>query len=40
MKYIPPLVSNEGQWGFNDVKEGNLHTHEQVIQEAKQKCGF
>lgn len=37
---LPQEIQESIFEGLNDVKEGNLFTHEQVLQEAKQKYGF
>jgi predicted transcriptional regulator len=37
---LPQEIQESIFEGLNDLKEGNLYTHEQVISEAKQKYGF
>jgi hypothetical protein len=37
---LPQEVQDSIMAGLEDVQKGNLFTHEQVIEEAKQKYGF
>ncbi len=37
---LPLEVQDSILEGIHDIEEGNIFTHEQVIQEAKQKYGF
>ncbi|HZK92641.1 MAG TPA: hypothetical protein VFC67_00435 [Prolixibacteraceae bacterium] len=37
---LPPEVQDSILEGIHDIEKGNIFTHEQVIQEAKQKYGF
>ena len=37
---LPKEVQNSIVEGIQDIEEGNVFTHDQVIQEAKQKYGF
>ena len=37
---LPREVQDSIMDGLEDVEKGNLFTHEQVIEEAKQKYGF
>ncbi len=37
---LPKEVQESVLEGIKDVNNGNLYTHEQVMQEAKQKYGF
>ena len=37
---LPPEIQESIMEGLKDVEEGNTFTHEQVMQEAKQKYGF
>lgn len=37
---LPSEIQESIFEGLNDVKEGKVFTHEQVISEAKQKYGF
>jgi hypothetical protein len=37
---LPPEIQESIKEGLNDVKNGNVFSHEQVIKEAKQKYGF
>ena len=37
---LPPEIQESIMEGLKDVEEGNTYSHEQVVQEAKQKYGF
>lgn len=37
---LPQEIQESIFEGLNDVKEGKVFTHEQIISEAKQKYGF
>lgn len=37
---LPKEIQDSIAEGIEDVKSGKLYTHDQVIQEAKQKYGF
>ena len=37
---LPMEVQESIMEGLENVKNGNVYTHEQVVQEAKQKYGF
>jgi hypothetical protein len=37
---LPVEVQESIFEGIHDIEEGNIFTHEQVMQEAKQKYGF
>lgn len=37
---LPLEVQDSILEGIHDIEEGNIFTHDQVIQEAKQKYGF
>ena len=37
---LPIEVQESIMEGLENVKNGNVYTHEQVVQEAKQKYGF
>ncbi|MDP3915497.1 MAG: hypothetical protein Q8R96_17360 [Bacteroidota bacterium] len=37
---LPREVQDSILEGIKDIEEGNVFTHDQVIQEAKQKYGF
>jgi len=37
---LPPETQESVLDGLNDIQEGRVFTHEQVIQEAKEKYGF
>jgi hypothetical protein len=37
---LPPEVRDSILEGMDDISEGNVFSHEQVIREAKQKYGF
>ncbi len=37
---LPPEVQDSIFEGIQDIEEGRIFTHEQVLQEAKQKYGF
>ena len=37
---LPPEVQESIFEGIDDIEKGEIYTHEQVIQEAKQKYGF
>ena len=37
---LPMEVQESIMEGLENVKKGNVYTHEQVVQEAKQKYGF
>jgi hypothetical protein len=37
---LPPEIQESIMDGFNNIKEGNVYTHEQVIQEAKERYGY
>jgi len=37
---LPEEVKESTLEGMDDIQKGNVFTHEQVIQEAKQKYGF
>lgn len=37
---LPPEVQDSINEGIRDIEEGRIFSHEQVLQEAKQKYGF
>jgi hypothetical protein len=37
---LPPEIQESILDGMNDVLEGKVYTHEQVIQEAREKYGY
>jgi hypothetical protein len=37
---LPPEIQDSIFEGIRDIEEGRVFTHEQILQEAKQKYGF
>jgi predicted transcriptional regulator len=37
---LPEEIQDSILEGILDIEQGNIYTHDQVIQEAKQKYGF
>jgi hypothetical protein len=37
---LPPEVQDSIFEGIQDIEEGRIFTHEQILQDAKQKYGF